>query len=100
MSRREADDTDAVAYGAGADVRAAERLLDKRRAALARVADARIRKQRAYALLARNGFDPDVCRQAVARFLDPGGNPESLSRCRLTGHHIRPAARARNPRSP
>lgn len=53
-----------------ADERAAERLLTRRRAALARIADPRVRAQRAYALLARNGFDPDVCRAASARFLD------------------------------
>jgi len=70
-SRREDDAADATPYGAGADVRAAERLLDKRRTALTRVADARVRRQRAYALLARNGFDPEVCRQAAARFVDP-----------------------------
>jgi regulatory protein len=47
------------------DRAAAERLLERHGRALARVADPRVRRQRAYALLARNGFDPDTCR-AVA----------------------------------
>ena len=45
---------------------AAERLLARHARALARVADPRQRRQRAYALLARNGFDPDVCRAVAA----------------------------------
>jgi len=39
---------------------AAERLLERHMRTLLRIADARVRRQRAYALLARNGFDPDV----------------------------------------
>jgi len=39
---------------------AAERLLERRGRALLRIADPRVRRNRAYALLARNGFDPDV----------------------------------------
>ena len=39
---------------------AAERLLERRERALMRIADPRVRRNRAYALLARNGFDPDV----------------------------------------
>jgi hypothetical protein len=31
------------------------------------VADPRQRRQRAYALLARNGFDPEVCRTVAAQ---------------------------------
>ena len=46
-----------------ADRDAAERLLAKNRRALDRVADPRQRRQRAYALLARNGFDPEICRE-------------------------------------
>jgi regulatory protein len=53
---------------ADADEAAAARLLSKSRATLLRVADPRARRQRAYALLARNGFDPDVCREVSARF--------------------------------
>jgi regulatory protein len=58
---------DARSGNGGADELAAERLLDKSRAALRRVADPRARRGRAYALLARNGFDPDVCREVSAR---------------------------------
>jgi regulatory protein len=59
-----------------ADLDAATRLLARRGAALARLADPRRRRQRAYALLARNGFDPDVCRDAIARFeVTPGNGP-------------------------
>jgi regulatory protein len=50
----------------GADRVAAERLLARHERSLARVADPRTRRQRAYALLARNGFDPDVCREVAA----------------------------------
>jgi len=49
---------------------AAERLLAKRLASLLREADPRRRRQRAYALLARNGFAPDVCSAVVRRVLD------------------------------
>lgn len=44
-----------------ADEDAARRLLDRHASALARVADPRARRQRAYALLARNGFDSELC---------------------------------------
>lgn len=44
-----------------ADVEAARRLLERRRGALEREPDPRKRRQKAYALLARNGFDADVC---------------------------------------
>jgi regulatory protein len=60
----------------GADRAAAERLLERRMPALLREADPRRRRQRAYALLARSGFDPDVCREASLRLVadapDPG----------------------------
>lgn len=46
-----------------ADEDAARRLLERHAAALARVPDPRARRQRAYALLARNGFDPETCSQ-------------------------------------
>ncbi|MFL5683991.1 MAG: regulatory protein RecX [Chloroflexota bacterium] len=49
-----------------ADHAAAERLLARNGRSLARVADPRQRRQRAYALLARNGFDPEVCRSVAA----------------------------------
>ena len=51
-----------------ADEAAAERLLARHARALERVADPRARRQRAYALLARNGFDPSVCGSISARF--------------------------------
>jgi regulatory protein len=56
-----------------ADRVAAERLLAHHRHSLERVADPRLRRERAYQLLARNGFDPETCREASARFdRDPG----------------------------
>jgi hypothetical protein len=36
------------------------------------VADPRQRRQRAYALLARNGFDPETCREAAAAAMIDG----------------------------
>lgn len=68
------------------DLVAAQRLLARHERALARVADPRQRRQRAYALLARNGFDPSTCREASTAFLleaeesadggsDVGGGP-------------------------
>jgi regulatory protein len=48
------------------DQLAAERLLARHRRALAREADPRKRRQRAYALLARNGFDSETCRTVAA----------------------------------
>jgi len=64
------DDTGAHAEDDGAmpsaDRLAAERLLTRHRRALERVADPRQRRHRAYALLARNGFDPETCREVAA----------------------------------
>ncbi|HEX7544820.1 MAG TPA: regulatory protein RecX [Candidatus Limnocylindrales bacterium] len=57
---------------ASPDELAAERLLRKRAAALSRVADPRERRNRAYALLARNGFDPEVCRKVSQSALSIG----------------------------
>jgi regulatory protein len=48
------------------DEDAAHRLLERRGAALRREPDVRTRRQKAYALLARNGFDPGIC-SSVAR---------------------------------
>lgn len=50
-----------------ADLAAALRLLDRKRSALLREEDPRKRRQRAYTLLARNGFDPGVCQEATSR---------------------------------
>jgi regulatory protein len=47
------------------DHRAAVALLARRRASLERELDPRMRRQKAYALLARNGFPPDVCSDAA-----------------------------------
>jgi regulatory protein len=52
--------------GVGVDLEAARRLLARNERSLARVADPRQRRQRAYALLARNGFDPGTCREAAS----------------------------------
>ena len=57
----------------GADEIAAERLLRKKLSALLREPDARRRRQRAYALLARSGFSPDVCSAVGRRVLDEAG---------------------------
>ena len=53
-----------------ADRAAADRLLARHARALARVADPRQRRQRAYGLLARHGFDPDTCREAATAMID------------------------------
>lgn len=74
----EAGDEDAAP---SADEAAAERLLARNARALARVTDPRARRQRAYALLARNGFDPGVCASASARLLseDQAGEVEAAA---------------------
>jgi regulatory protein len=54
-----------------ADLMAAERLIARHARALARVPDHRQRRQRAYALLARNGFDPETCREVAAGLIVP-----------------------------
>ena len=71
--RREASaaaerDDDEIAPSA--DEAAASRLLERNSRLLARVADPRARRQRAYALLARNGFDPGVCAALAARVVE------------------------------
>ena len=43
------------------DEDAARNLLERRAASLSRVTDPRTRRGKAYALLARNGFDPGIC---------------------------------------
>lgn len=47
---------------------AAVALLARRRAALERETDPARKRQKAYALLARYGFDPETCREAAASF--------------------------------
>ncbi len=63
--RRETGDPGA----ADVDAVAAERLLARHARSLARGADPRQRRQRAYALLARHGFAPDVCASAATTWL-------------------------------
>jgi len=53
-----------------ADEAAAERLLRKKLGPILREADPRKRSQRAYALLARSGFSPDVCSHVSRLVLD------------------------------
>jgi regulatory protein len=55
------------------DVSAAMSLLAHQRRTLDREADARRRRQKAYALLARNGFDADTCSDAIRRW-ESGGD--------------------------
>lgn len=55
-----------------AEVQAARRLLDRRSTTLGREADPRRRRQKAYALLARHGFPPDVCRTLAASVVPTG----------------------------
>lgn len=73
LEERERDalaDADAAGTTADADREAARRLLHRRGASLRREADPRRRRQRAYALLARNGFDPDTCRDVAGELAD------------------------------
>ena len=58
-----------TANGVDPDLEAAASLLARRRAALDRVQDPQKRRQKAYALLARNGFDPETCREAASSFM-------------------------------
>lgn len=58
------------------DEAAARRLLERRRRDLARVTDPRKRRQRAYALLARNGFTPDVAARVAAEAVTDAPPPE------------------------
>lgn len=69
-SDAEADDpAGAAGEPAGPDEAAAERLLRRKLSAILRERDPRRRRQRAYALLARNGFAPDVCSIVTRRVL-------------------------------
>lgn len=80
LERREAtvDTAGVIPDGAGSpgeeppgpDEAAAARLLRKRLQAILREPDPRRRRQRAYALLARNGFAPDVCSSVARRILE------------------------------
>ena len=57
------------ANGDDPDMAAAAALLDRRRTVLEREPDPVKRRQKAYALLARNGFDPEIARQAASSFM-------------------------------
>lgn len=70
------DETEDDGQPVSADRTAAERLIAKNARALARVADPRGRRQRAYALLARHGFDPETCREVAATLMEA---PEDVS---------------------
>jgi regulatory protein len=81
LAERAGDDEPTAAQDAAPDRLAADRLLQRRRSTLERESDPAQRRRRAYALLARNGFDPDVCADAVRRFMsaaegdDAGNDP-------------------------
>ncbi len=62
------------AVPADAERDAARKLLDRRASTLRRETDLRRRRQKAYALLARNGFTPDVCNDVASGLAD--GEPE------------------------
>lgn len=60
------------------DDEAADRFLARRARSLARVADPRQRRQRAYAALARHGFDSDTATRAIRRSKEvTGEGPDS-----------------------
>ena len=84
---RGADEDDAAAGSAdgeraasrASDEDAAARLLARRGGAVLREPDPRRRRAKAYALLARNGFDPDVCATVAAAWLagpDTAADPD------------------------
>jgi len=79
--RRDTTGVEAAAMGDEAPVTpddaAAERLLRRKLPAILREQDPRRRRQRAYALLARNGFSPDVCSTVARRVLDAEGAEEA-----------------------
>jgi len=54
----------------GVDELAAGRLLERHARPLGRIPDPRQRRQRAYALLARHGFDPGMASEVARRFVD------------------------------
>ncbi|MGC8633580.1 MAG: regulatory protein RecX [Candidatus Limnocylindrales bacterium] len=67
---RAADRDRALDNGAwNPDAAAARRVLDRRAAGLLHETDPRRRASRAFALLARHGFDPETCRAAIRDWL-------------------------------
>ena len=77
--RRTATSDDGEATAPSPDEAAAERLLARHARTLDRVADPRARRQRAYALLARNGFDPATCASASAALMRGADGNEGVS---------------------
>lgn len=71
-----AADEDRRASSRTSDEEAAQRLLARRGASILREPDPRKRRAKAYALLARNGFDPEVCATVAAAWL-AGAMPEA-----------------------
>lgn len=67
---RAAERADPESESGDADRAAAVRLLERRASSLRREADPRRRRQKAYALLARNGFAPDVCHEVASSVAD------------------------------
>jgi regulatory protein len=63
---------DAGAADGGVDLAAAERLLARHERTLARETDPRSRRRKAYALLARNGFSPEVAASTASRAVAAG----------------------------
>jgi len=61
------------AFSQASDEEAAARLLARRGGTVLREPDPRKRRAKAYALLARNGFDPDVCAAVASAWLARGG---------------------------
>jgi hypothetical protein len=85
-SKGEAVVDDAVGAGGfgraastASDLDAAARLLDRRQAALLREVDPQRRRAKAYGLLARNGFDPDTCREVVTAWIGSAAASEADS---------------------
>lgn len=74
-SRAGLDSGDDGDYPASPDEAAARRLVERRQRDFDRIEDPRKRRERAYALLARNGFDPEVCRTVAASVAPPAGRP-------------------------
>jgi len=72
-------DVGSAASDGDVDLAAAERLLARHERALTRDTDSRSRRRRAYALLARNGFDPETYAAAAARVTDPGADAGTAS---------------------
>jgi regulatory protein len=62
-----------------ADEAAATRLLERKAPALARIADPRARRERAYSLLMRAGFDSEIASRMAVSALAGGGTNDTES---------------------